>query len=323
MIEVQHLSKQYGNVQAVRDVSFQVGSGQVIGLLGPNGAGKTTIMKILTGYHFPSSGVASIDGLSVEDYPEEIKKKIGYLPENAPSYGDLTPLEYLSFVAEARQLPKEKRHERINEVMDLCSIQEVRNKPIETLSKGYRQRLGLAQAIIHDPAILILDEPTTGLDPNQILEIRSLIRELGKSKTVILSTHILQEVEAVCSQVIIIHQGRIAAQGTSAEIGRTLKGQDSWQLELRGNLPPQLPQNINFNNKKFVIQTQSRQDNGTVSISISHIDESSAAMDDPHSVGETIFDWVVAQGYKLIRMEHQKVSLEDIFVQLTKEGDAK
>ncbi len=323
MIEVQHLSKQYSNVQAVRDVSFQVGSGQVIGLLGPNGAGKTTIMKILTGYHFPSSGVASIDGLSVEDYPEEIKKKIGYLPENAPSYGDLTPLEYLSFVAEARQLPKEKRHERINEVMDLCSIQEVRNKPIETLSKGYRQRLGLAQAIIHDPAILILDEPTTGLDPNQILEIRSLIRELGKSKTVILSTHILQEVEAVCSQVIIIHQGRIAAQGTSAEIGRTLKGQDSWQLELRGNLPEQLPQHVIFNDKKFVIQTQSRQDNGTVSISISHIDESTAAKDDPHSVGETIFDWVVVQGYKLVRMEHQKVSLEDIFVQLTKEGDAK
>jgi len=207
--------------------------------------------------------------------------------------------------------------------MDLCSIQEGRNKPIETLSKGYRQRLGLAQAIIHDPAILILDEPTTGLDPNQILEIRSLIRELGKSKTVILSTHILQEVEAVCSQVIIIHQGRIAAQGTSAEIGRTLKGQDSWQLELRGNLPEQLPQHVIFNDKKFVIQTQSRQDNGTVSISISHIDESTAAKDDPHSVGETIFDWVVVQGYKLVRMEHQKVSLEDIFVQLTKEGDAK
>ncbi|AEJ19432.1 ABC transporter ATP-binding protein [Gracilinema caldarium] len=323
MIEVQHLSKQYGNVQAVRDVSFQVGTGQVIGLLGPNGAGKTTIMKILTGYHFPSSGVAYIDGLSVEDYPEEIKKKIGYLPENAPSYGDLTPLEYLSFVAEARQLPKEKRQNRINEVMALCSIQEVRNKPIETLSKGYRQRLGLAQAIIHDPAILILDEPTTGLDPNQILEIRSLIRELGKSKTVILSTHILQEVEAVCSQVIIIHQGRIAAQGTSVEIGRTLKGQDSWKLALRGNLPQQLPQNVIFNDKKFIIQTQSRSGDGTISISISYIDESTMDIKDPQLIGETIFDWVVAQGYKIIHMEHQKVSLEDIFVQLTKEGDAK
>jgi ABC-2 type transport system ATP-binding protein len=323
MIEVQHLSKQYGNVKAVRDVSFQVGTGQVIGLLGPNGAGKTTIMKILTGYHFPSSGTANIDGLSVEDYPEEIKKKIGYLPENAPSYGDLTPLEYLSFVAEARQIPKEKRQNRINEVMDQCSLQEVKNKPIETLSKGYRQRLGLAQAILHDPAILILDEPTTGLDPNQILEIRSLIRELGKSKTVILSTHILQEVEAVCSQVIIIHQGRIAAQGTSAEIGRTLKGQDSWHLELRGNLPEVLPQSLVFNHRTFIVQEQTRLDNGSLFIKVAYIDEPTGLPADPNAVGETLFDWVVAQGYKLCRMEHQKVSLEDIFVQLTKEGEDK
>lgn len=323
MIEVQHLSKQYGNVKAVRDVSFQVGTGQVIGLLGPNGAGKTTIMKILTGYHFPSSGTANIDGLSVEDYPEEIKKKIGYLPENAPSYGDLTPLEYLSFVAEARQIPKEKRQNRINEVTDQCSLQEVKNKPIETLSKGYRQRLGLAQAILHDPAILILDEPTTGLDPNQILEIRSLIRELGKSKTVILSTHILQEVEAVCSQVIIIHQGRIAAQGTSAEIGRTLKGQDSWHLELRGNLPEVLPQSFVFNHRTFTVQEQTRLDNGSLFIKVAYIDEPTGLPADPNAVGETLFDWVVAQGYKLCRMEHQKVSLEDIFVQLTKEGEDK
>lgn len=323
MIEVQHLSKQYGNVKAVRDVSFQVGTGQVIGLLGPNGAGKTTIMKILTGYHFPSSGTANIDGLSVEDYPEEIKKKIGYLPENAPSYGDLTPLEYLSFVAEARQIPKEKRQNRINEVTDQCSLQEVKNKPIETLSKGYRQRLGLSQAILHDPAILILDEPTTGLDPNQILEIRSLIRELGKSKTVILSTHILQEVEAVCSQVIIIHQGRIAAQGTSAEIGRTLKGQDSWHLELRGNLPEVLPQSFVFNHRTFTVQEQTRLDNGSLFIKVAYIDEPTGLPADPNAVGETLFDWVVAQGYKLCRMEHQKVSLEDIFVQLTKEGEDK
>jgi len=323
MIEVQHLSKQYGNVQAVRDVSFQVGTGQVIGLLGPNGAGKTTIMKILTGYHFPSSGTACIDGLSVEDYPEEIKKKIGYLPENAPSYGDLNPLEYLSFVAEARQIPKEKRQTRINEVMDQCSLLDVKNKPIENLSKGYRQRLGLAQAILHDPAILILDEPTTGLDPNQILEIRNLIRELGKSKTVILSTHILQEVEAVCSQVIIIHQGRIAAHGTSAEIGRTLKGQDSWHLELRGKLPEFLPKSFEFNNKTFTIQEQRRSDDGSISIKIAYIDEPAGASEDPNAVGEVLFDWVVAQGYKLTRMEHQKVSLEDIFVQLTKEGEDK
>jgi ABC-2 type transport system ATP-binding protein len=320
MIEVHQLSKRYGTVQAVRDVSFQVGTGQVIGLLGPNGAGKTTIMKILTGYHYPTSGSALIDGLSVEEYPEEVKKRIGYLPENAPSYGDLSPLEYLSFVAEARAIPKDKRASRINQVMDQCSLQEVKNKPIETLSKGFRQRLGLAQAIIHDPAILILDEPTTGLDPNQILEIRALIRELGKSKTVILSTHILQEVEAVCSQVIIIHQGRIAAQGTSAEIGRTLKGQDSWHLELRGNLSEALPERFVFNNVSFIVQNQKRLENGNLFIKISHIDEPAMANVSPHAIGETLFDWVVAQGYKLTHMEHQKVSLEDIFVQLTKEG---
>lgn len=320
MIEVYQLSKRYGTVQAVRDVSFQVGTGQVIGLLGPNGAGKTTIMKILTGYHYPSSGSALIDGLSVEEYPEEVKKRIGYLPENAPSYGDLSPLEYLSFVADARAIPKDKRASRINQVMDQCSLQEVKNKPIETLSKGYRQRLGLAQAIIHDPAILILDEPTTGLDPNQILEIRALIRELGKSKTVILSTHILQEVEAVCSQVIIIHQGRIAAQGTSAEIGRTLKGQDSWHLELRGNLSKALPERFVFNNVSFIVQNQKWLENGNLFVIISHIDEPAMANVSPHSIGETLFDWVVAQGYKLTHMEHQKVSLEDIFVQLTKEG---
>lgn len=323
MIEVQHLSKQYGKVQAVKDVSFQVGKGQVIGLLGPNGAGKTTIMKILTGFHFPTSGVARVDGLSVEDYPVEIKKRIGYLPENAPSYGDLTPLEYLKFVSKARAISRETQKIRIDEVMDLCSLQEVKNKPIETLSKGYRQRLGLAQAIIHDPAILILDEPTTGLDPNQILEIRSLIRDLGKSKTVILSTHILQEVEAVCSQVIIIHQGRIAAQGTGAEIAKTLQGQDSWNIRLTGIGNQVLPHRVMYNNHTMVIQEQSRLEDGSLNVRIGIESGSTNSTQPILSEGELLFDWIVEKGYRMIHMEHQKVSLEDIFVQLTKEGDDK
>ncbi|WP_304224877.1 ABC transporter ATP-binding protein [Gracilinema caldarium] len=323
MIEVQQLSKQYGKVQAVRNVSFQVGTGQVIGLLGPNGAGKTTIMKILTGYHYPSSGTARIDGLSVEEHPEEIKKRIGYLPENAPSYGDLTPLEYLSFVAEAREIPKQQRANRINEVINICSLKDVENKPIETLSKGYRQRLGLAQAIIHDPPILILDEPTTGLDPNQILEIRNLIRELGRRKTVILSTHILQEVEAVCSQVIIIHQGKIAAQGTSAEIGKQLKGQESWHLVLTGKLPEVLPSQFVFKGNTFRLQDSARLDHGGLSLKVVHVDENKGASVTAPILGETLFDWAVDCGYKIIHMEHQKFSLEDIFVQLTREGEEK
>lgn len=323
MIEVQHLSKQYGKVQAVKDVSFQVGKGQVIGLLGPNGAGKTTIMKILTGFHFPTSGVARVDGLSVEDYPVEIKKRIGYLPENAPSYGDLTPLEYLQFVSKARAISRDAQKIRINEVMDLCSLQEVKNKPIETLSKGYRQRLGLAQAIIHDPAILILDEPTTGLDPNQILEIRSLIRDLGKSKTVILSTHILQEVEAVCSQVIIIHQGRIAAQGTGAEIAKTLQGQDSWDIRLTGKTDQVLPHRVTYKNHTMVIQEQSKLEDGSLKVKLGIESDNINSTQSVVSAGELLFDWIVEQGYRIIHMEHQKVSLEDIFVQLTKEGEDK
>ena len=211
MIEVQNLTKRYGKVEAVNDVSFSVGSHEVLGFLGPNGAGKTTVMKILTGYHYPSGGKAIVDGINVTENPVEVKKRIGYLPESVPLYGDLTVDEYLSFAAQARLIPARERKAAINASLEACALMPYRGRKIETLSKGYRQRTGLAQAILHDPPILILDEPTTGLDPNQIIEIRNLIKEVGKEKTVLLSTHIMQEAEAVCQRIVIIDRGVIMA----------------------------------------------------------------------------------------------------------------
>jgi ABC-2 type transport system ATP-binding protein len=317
-IEVQNLSKQYGQVQAVTDVSFSVGSQQVLGFLGPNGAGKTTVMKILTGFHFPSSGKAFVDGIPVDEQPLEVKKRIGYLPENVPLYGDLTVDEYFAFAAEARFIPKHERKAAIDKCLEACSLTGYRGRKIETLSKGYRQRAGLAQAILHDPPILILDEPTTGLDPNQIIEIRSLIKELGKSKTVILSTHILQEVEAICSQVLIINDGRIAVQGKPEEIAGSMKGGDTWELLLKGadadssafadGVKSKLAELGQISNA--LVETK---ESGLVSASFFvQTDENSGA-----DAGERIFDWAVNNRYKILGMNRKKLSIEDIFVKLT------
>jgi ABC-2 type transport system ATP-binding protein len=314
-IEVKNLSKQYGNVQAVSDVSFSVGDQQVLGFLGPNGAGKTTIMKILTGFHFPSNGTAFVDGISVEEQPLEIKKRIGYLPENVPLYGDLTVDEYLSFAADARFIPVQERPAAINASLEACGLTNYRSRKIETLSKGYRQRAGLAQAILHDPPILILDEPTTGLDPNQIIEIRSLIKELGKRKTVILSTHILQEVEAICTQVLIINDGRIAAQGSPEEIAGTMKGGDTWELILKGAgydadtgaVNGKLSSLGNISN----VATETTAD-GYVCANFFIPEETDGA-----NTGERIFDWAVSQNLKILGMSRKKISIEDIFVKLT------
>ena len=323
-IEVKNLSKLYGNVQAVTDVSFSVGAQQVLGFLGPNGAGKTTIMKILTGFHFPSSGTALVDGIAVDEHPLEIKKRIGYLPENVPLYGDMTVDEYLNFAAEARLIPKKERKAAIDKCLQECAITGYRSRKIETLSKGYRQRAGLAQAILHDPPILILDEPTTGLDPNQIIEIRSLIKELGKRKTVILSTHILQEVEAICSQVLIINDGRIAAQGRPEEIAGSMKGGDTWELVLKGADADTVKDKLTRGHHSFgQVSNISAEasNNGTVltsffipaaaSADVRGIDTGDA------NAGEKIFDWAVASGLKILGMNCRKLSIEDIFVKLT------
>jgi ABC-2 type transport system ATP-binding protein len=311
-IEVRNLSKDYGNVKAVSDVSFSVGIRQILGFLGPNGAGKTTVMKVLTGFHFPTSGKAYINGIAVDDEPLEVKKSIGYLPENVPLYGDMTVDEYLNFVSDARFISKHERKARINASMEACNLVPYRGRKIETLSKGYRQRAGLAQAILHDPPILILDEPTTGLDPNQIIEIRSLINELGKSKTVILSTHILQEVEAVCSHVLIINEGKIAAQGKPEEIANSMKGGDTWELLLLG------ADKVSIKNKLEMLD-------GINNIQVEDTDDDSVRVNfyDPslnlgrRYPGAKIFDWAVGQGLQILSMNRRKLSIEDIFVRLT------
>lgn len=209
MISVKNVSKHFGTVKAVDNVSFTLKKGTITGFLGPNAAGKTTTMRLLTGYFYPTNGDITIDGMHFDTDDIRIKSKIGYLPENNPQYSELKVREYLDFIARVRQLSQPEK--AIMKVAHDCGLTGRLDEKIETLSKGYKQRVGLAQALIHDPEILILDEPTSGLDPNQIVEIRKLIKELGKKKTVILSTHILSEVQAICEQVIVIHRGRIAA----------------------------------------------------------------------------------------------------------------
>ncbi|PTY39917.1 ABC transporter ATP-binding protein [Brachyspira hampsonii] len=211
MISVENLNKYYGDFHALKGVSFEINAGEIVGILGPNGAGKSTTLRILTCYLSPTSGNAIIDGKSILNNEREVKKVIGYLPESAPLYDDMSVFDYLVYMAEIQELERSRLNERLKYVVEACSLKDVISKSIGELSKGYKQRVGIAGAIIHDPKILILDEPTNGLDPNQIVEIRELIKELGKEKTVLISTHILSEVEATCSRAIIINQGNVIA----------------------------------------------------------------------------------------------------------------
>ena len=236
MIEVSNLSKYYGSVQAIKDISFFVDTGVILGLLGPNGAGKTTIMRMLSGYHFPDSGNIRINGFSLDENLLELKNSIGYLPENSVLYMEMTILEYLEFIAETRLIHADKKNNAIQNVLEICGLEKRKNTRIETLSRGFRQRVGIAQVLLHDPPVLILDEPLSGLDPNQIIEMRNLLKNL-KNKTIIFSTHILQEVESLCTKYLILNNGRIVAQGSIdmeqetsikeiEEIFQNLKGRD-------------------------------------------------------------------------------------------------
>jgi ABC-2 type transport system ATP-binding protein len=221
MINVLDVTKSYGDVQALRGVSFQVAAGEIVGLLGPNGAGKTTIIKILTGYLQPDEGTVEVDGLDVLEKPIQVQARIGYLPENAPLYPELSVQSYLKMIADLRQIPPEQQVERITDAVVSTSLVEYLNRPIGKLSKGLRQRVGLAQAILHQPKLLILDEPTVGLDPTQILEIRRLIKRLAQHSTILFSSHILSEVEAVCDRAIIIMSGRIRSDARLSELEAT------------------------------------------------------------------------------------------------------
>ena len=231
-IVVEDLTKQYGNQKAVDEISFQVHTGEILGFLGPNGAGKTTTMKILTCFMAPTDGDVRVGDYSIHDNQEKIKTRIGYLPENNPLYYDMPVLEYLSFTAELQGVAKNEIKNRIGEMVVVCGLNDEKHKKIGELSKGYRQRVGLAQAMIHNPEILIFDEPTTGLDPNQIIEIRKLIRELGRQKTVILSTHILPEVEAICDRILIINKGKIVADGTSDTLRKQAQGEEMIRVQI-------------------------------------------------------------------------------------------
>ena len=309
MINTDNVVKKYGKVKAVDKVSINIGKGEIVGLLGPNGAGKTTIMKILTGYHFPSNGSASINGFDVYDNPLKVKESIGYLPEMAPLYNDLNVYEYLSFIADVRKIPADRKKKEIERVVEECGLQAVLYRQIEKLSKGYRQRVGLAQAIIHSPEILILDEPTTGLDPNQIIEIRKLIKKLGEKKTVILSTHILQEVEAVCNRVLILNKGAIVAKGTADEIRKELKGDTRISLEIKAGSYSGAVQSLEaLSSVKEIIKSE--ETNSLLEIKV-------AIDSDTENAAEEIFDWAVSKGYKILSMVPEKVSLEDIFIKLT------
>jgi len=231
-IQIEGLTKKYGPQKAVDNISFEVRPGEVLGFLGPNGAGKSTTMKMITGYLSIGEGDVRIGGKSIRDHGDELKRHLGYLPENNPLYLDMPVIDYLKFCGALQGMKKNDVLARLKEMINVCGLNAEKHKKIGELSKGYRQRVGLAQAMIHDPEILVLDEPTTGLDPNQIVEIRNLIRELGKAKTVVLSTHILPEVEATCDRILIINKGQIVANGTADSLRKQATGQEVIKLRI-------------------------------------------------------------------------------------------
>ena len=232
MIELQNLVKDYGSLRAVDNINFQIKEGEILGFLGPNGAGKSTTLKMITCFLTPTDGNIQIGELNVYEHSKEIRKMIGYLPEHNPLYLEMTVFDYLKFVSEVREIKPEHFKSTLQKTIKKCGLSEVISRPIKTLSKGFRQRVGIAQAIIHDPKILILDEPTSGLDPNQIIEIRELIKELGREKTLIISSHILEQVEAVCDRIIIINKGKIVGQGTTEDLRKDHQRKAKLSLEL-------------------------------------------------------------------------------------------
>jgi ABC-2 type transport system ATP-binding protein len=235
MIKVENLTKKFGNVRAVDGLSFEVNSGEILGFLGPNGAGKTTTMRMLTGFLSPDKGKITIDRVDIEKDPIEAQKKIGYLPENNPLYKNMQVAEFLDLAASLHQIPEEKKKEAFDFVVKAVGIEKVFNRPISELSKGYKQRVGIAAALIHKPKIIIMDEPTEGLDPNQRGDIRQLIKDLAKEHTIILSTHVMQEASAVCSRLLIINQGKLVANGTTEDLSRLSQKEKVLSFELEGN----------------------------------------------------------------------------------------
>ncbi len=305
-IVVEHLTKRYGPQKAVDNVSFRVKAGEVLGFLGPNGAGKTTTMKAISCFIKPEEGDILVGGYSIHEHPEIIKKNIGYLAENNPLYQEMNIIDFLEFIAKLHGIPKYLIPERILDMIRTCGLEGEKHKLIGELSKGYQQRVGLAQALIHDPDILILDEPTTGLDPNQIVEIRELIKRIGKEKTVILSSHILAEVEATCDRILIINNGRIVVDGTAAELRKQAQGNEILKLGVQGGEVNDIFDHlleietidsvdvIDADRRLFEIQSLP----GTSSV-------------------KAIFDTCVQNKYYISELTPTETKLEDIFRQLT------
>ncbi len=306
MIEVANLTKRYGTVTAVDDVSFTVKTGEILGFLGPNGAGKTTTMKILTCFMPATDGRVTVDSLDVFDDSLEVRRKIGYLPESAPLYTDMNVTEYLSFVAGIRGISKAQLPSRLDAIVNVCGLTEVRRREISELSKGFKQRVGLAQAMIHDPDILILDEPTSGLDPNQIVEIRNLIKKIGEEKTVILSTHILPEVQATCDRVLIISRGKLVADGSPDELTSQFHGDEQIQVTVTGTTPD-------------VLRSALGGLSGVAWLDVSGGREVTARLTSERGTDlrERIFRVVVDKGWTLLELHRERTSLEQVFRQLT------
>ncbi|MCX6156318.1 MAG: ATP-binding cassette domain-containing protein [Candidatus Kapabacteria bacterium] len=310
-ILVKNICKNYGTNAAVNDISFELSSGEILGFLGPNGAGKTTTMKMISCFLPATSGLIEVEGLNVNTDSLEIRKKIGYLPEQNPLYTDMTVTEFLKFCAKLHQIPKGKLSVRLDEMLTDCGLNEVKNKIISQLSKGFKQRVGLAQALIHDPEVIILDEPTSGLDPNQIVEIRNLIKKLGKSKTVILSTHILSEVQATCSRVIIINKGKIVADSSLSEFEKLSQNINSFFIELRTSTEAdsETIMSIIRSTKNIIsIKEESKSENV-----FQYIVESSSDSE----FRENFFKKVVENSWILSEIRTSKSGLEDVFHKLT------
>ncbi|MFY0628165.1 MAG: ATP-binding cassette domain-containing protein [Reichenbachiella sp.] len=304
-IVIENLTKKYGVQKAVNNISFEIKTGEVVGFLGPNGAGKSTTMKMITCFMAPSSGDVKLDDLSVLTHADDVKKKIGYLPENNPLYTDMPIVEYLRFTAEIQGVAKADIPNRIAEMIEMCGLQVEKHKKISELSKGYRQRVGLAQAMIHDPEVLILDEPTTGLDPNQIIEIRKLIKKLGKEKTVILSSHILSEVEATCDRILIINKGRIVADGSSTTLRQAAQGQELLTVNIEGDLAKIEKALLELATVEKVSKVEDKE--GYFQVQSKPEKESRKA----------VFDLCVKNKWYLMEMTGIETQLEDVFRDLT------
>jgi gliding motility-associated transport system ATP-binding protein len=309
VIEVQHLTKRYGPVTAVDDVSFTVERGEILGFLGPNGAGKTTTMRVLTGYMPPTGGKAIVAGYDVFEQPIEAKRRTGYLPETPPLYPDMTVREYLAFVSKIKGIPRNERKARVDEIMRKTSISDVASRHCGKLSKGYRQRVGLAQALMHNPDVLILDEPTAGLDPKQIIETRQLIKSLAGNHTIILSTHILPEVSQTCQRVVIINRGKVVAVDTPDNLTSRLRGSETMylQVDAAGADAAAVLQHVPGVTRVAIVDTK-----GPV---VGYELDSEAGQD----VRRELAAAVVGRGWGLLEMRPMRMSLEEIFLHVTTE----